>query len=63
MSAAMAGRRRKMEQTKKKHLLKRPKAVTQNLKLKIAFLQKYFFGGTTFLYSSSRSSAHHQSFF
>ena len=59
---------------KKKHWLKRPKAVPQKTKFgpkfkwfKISYLKllfwKYFFGHTIFLYSSTRSSGHHQSFF
>ena len=36
--------------------------MTQNLIFKTIFL-KYFFGHTAFLYSSTRSTGHHQSFF
>ena len=71
MSAAMAGRRWKFE--KKKHWLKRLNAVHQKTKFgpkykwfKISYLKsffwKYFFGHTTFLYSSTRFSGHLQSF-
>ena len=57
------------EKWKKQHWLKRPKAVPQKMKLgpkyrwfKISYLdfsfRKYYFGHTTFTYSSTRSSRH-----
>ena len=71
VSAAMAGRRWKIE--KKKQWLKRLNAVHQKTKFgpkykwfKISYLKsffwKYFFGHTAFLYSSTRFSGHLQSF-
>ena len=67
----MVHRRRKI---KKKYRLKHLKAVPQKTKpgpkykwFKVSHLEffffKYYYGYTTFLYLSTRSSGHHQSFF
>ena len=70
MLATMVGRRQKIY---KKHWLKRPKAVPKTKFgpkykwFKISYLElffwKYYYGHATLLYSSTRSSGHHQSFF
>ena len=63
MLATMVGQRRKI---KRKHWLKYAKAVLKKW-FKISYLKffcwKFYFWHTTFLYSSTCSSGHHQSFF